>query len=142
MVQFPTKGFKVVPVKRGDSEFTIIDFPGTDTEGNGSRSQYQGTQGIIYVVDIVNKDKIVEAGKEISQLLKEEDLQGTSMLVLLNKVDVESESNLTVQNVLEKLGVQKELEANEYVLAVLCSTKTNQGIEEGFTWLTSKLQAQ
>lgn len=49
------------------------------------RHYYQNTQGIIYVVDSNDRERVDEAALELSKLLREDELRDAVVLVLANK---------------------------------------------------------
>jgi hypothetical protein len=49
------------------------------------RHYYQNTQGIIYVVDSNDRERIDEAALELQKLLREDELREAVVLVLANK---------------------------------------------------------
>eukprot|EP01016_Furgasonia_blochmanni_P007781 TRINITY_DN1311_c0_g1_i3.p1 TRINITY_DN1311_c0_g1~~TRINITY_DN1311_c0_g1_i3.p1 ORF type:complete len:251 (+),score=62.85 TRINITY_DN1311_c0_g1_i3:72-755(+) len=136
----PSKGFKVVKIKHGELEYILIDLAGEERERVFWRHQYPGTQGVIFVVDINDKERLPEAGNELAQILKEKELEKAMILVLLNKSDI-SGFDQTTTSVLTDMGVADKVEGNPRVFVNFCSLTMNRGVEEGVKWLDSNMQA-
>lgn len=52
------------------------------------RHYFQNTQGIIFVVDSNDRDRIVEAREELQRMLNEDELRDALLLVFANKQDL------------------------------------------------------
>lgn len=52
------------------------------------RHYFQNTQGIIFVVDSNDRDRIVEAREELQRMLNEDELRDAILLVFANKQDL------------------------------------------------------
>ena len=51
-------------------------------------ADFQNTQGIIFVVDSNDRDRIVEAREELQRMLNEDELRDALLLVFANKQDL------------------------------------------------------
>jgi ADP-ribosylation factor protein 1 len=81
----PTIGFNVECVEYKNVNFTVWDVGGQDRIRPLWRHYFRGSQGVIFVVDCNDRDRIAEAGTEIHRLLNEEELKDAALLVLANK---------------------------------------------------------
>lgn len=70
---------------------------------------------------------------ELHGLLKEERLQGATLLILANKQDIEGA--LSVQEIASVLDLKSLAKRRWKVLA--CSAVTGAGLVEGFDWIVS-----
>lgn len=59
------------------------------------RHYFQNTQGIIFVVDSNDRDRIVEAREELQRMLNEDELRDAILLVFANKQDLPVRSPIT-----------------------------------------------
>eukprot|EP00794_Sanderia_malayensis_P009079 gene9079-10048_t len=84
----PTIGFNVETVVYKNISFTVWDIGGQDKIRNLWRVYLKGSQGLIFVIDSSDKQRLEEAKSELKRLLEEEDLQGAHVLVFANKQDV------------------------------------------------------
>jgi len=53
------------------------------------RHYYTGTQGLIFVVDSSDRDRIDEARQELSRIMNDREMKDCLLLVFANKQDVE-----------------------------------------------------
>ncbi|CAN6450998.1 unnamed protein product [Victoria cruziana] len=67
----PTIGFNVETVEYKNVSFTVWDVGGQDKIRPLWRHYFQNTQGLIFVVDSNDKDRIVEARDELHRMLSE-----------------------------------------------------------------------
>ena len=88
MTTLPTIGFNVETVEYKNISFTVWDVGGQDKIRPLWRHYYQLTQGLIFVVDSNDTDRLDEACYELHKMLKEEELRDASLIVLANKRDL------------------------------------------------------
>ena len=84
----PTIGFNVESVEYKNISFTVWDVGGQDKIRPLWRHYYQNTQGIIFVVDSNDKERIEDAREELKRMLDEPELQDAILLVFANKQDL------------------------------------------------------
>jgi ADP-ribosylation factor protein 1 len=81
-------GFNVETVEYKNIQFTVWDVGGQDKIRPLWRHYFQNTQGIIFVVDSNDRDRIVEAREELQRMLNEDELREAMLLVFANKQDL------------------------------------------------------
>jgi ADP-ribosylation factor protein 1 len=84
----PCLGFNVETVEYKNIQFTVWDVGGQDKIRPLWRHYFQNTQGIIFVVDSNDRDRIVEAREELQRMLNEDELRDAILLVFANKQDL------------------------------------------------------
>lgn len=84
----PTIGFNVETVEYGNIQFTVWDVGGQDKIRPLWRHYFQNTQGIIFVVDSNDRDRIIEAREELQRMLNEDELRNAVLLIFANKQDL------------------------------------------------------
>ena len=84
----PTIGFNVETVEYKNIQFTVWDVGGQDKIRPLWRHYFQNTQGIIFVVDSNDRDRVVEAREELQRMLNEDELRDALLLVFANKQDL------------------------------------------------------
>lgn len=67
------------------------------------RHYFQNTQGIIFVVDSNDRDRVVEAREELQRMLNEDELRDALLLVFANKQDLPNAMNAA--EITDKLGL-------------------------------------
>ncbi|XP_071851006.1 ADP-ribosylation factor 6 [Apostichopus japonicus] len=129
----PTVGFNVETVSYKKVNFNVWDVGGQDKIRPLWRHYYTGTQGLIFVVDCADVDRIEEAKQELHRIINDREMKDTLILIFANKQDLPGA--LKPHEIQEKLGLPKIREHNWYVQPS-CAT-TGDGLYEGLTWLTS-----
>jgi ADP-ribosylation factor 1/2 len=126
----PTIGFNVETVEYKNIKFTVWDVGGQDKIRLLWRHYYQNTQGLIFVVDSADKDRIDIAREELQRMLSEEDLRDAVLLVFANKQDM---GVMTVPEITEKLGLHQM--RREWYIQGTCAL-TGDGLYDGLDWLS------
>ena len=99
----PTIGFNVETVDYKNISFTVWDVGGQDKIRLLWRHYYQNTQGIIFVVDSNDRDRVDDAKEELHRMLSEDELRDAILLVMANKQDLPGA--MTTPDVTDKLGL-------------------------------------
>lgn len=97
--------------------------------------QFQNTQGLIFVVDSNDRERIQEAHDELSKMLNEDELRDAILLIFANKMDLPQA--MSVAEITEKLGLQ-EIRNRKWFIQSTCAT-TGDGLYEGLDWLSNNL---
>jgi small GTP-binding protein len=140
----PTIGFNVETVEYKNISFTVWDVGGQDKIRPLWRHYYQNTQGIIFVVDSNDRDRIDDtnnstdnsAKEELHRMLAEDELRDATLLVFANKQDLPNA--MSVNDVTEKLGLN-QLRNRKWYIQGCCAT-TGDGLYEGLDWLSNALK--
>jgi len=130
----PTIGFNVETVEYKNISFTVWDVGGQDKIRPLWRHYYQNTQGLIYVVDSSDKERVEESREELHKMLNEDELRDAIVLVFANKQDLPDA--VPVSELTQKLRLN-ELRRKWYVQAA-CATQ-GTGLYEGLDWLSNEL---
>lgn len=131
----PTIGFNVETVEYKNICFTVWDVGGQDKIRPLWRHYFQNTQGLIFVVDSNDRDRVVEAEKELANMLLEDELRDAVLLVFANKQDLPNA--MTASELTEKLGLN-QLRNRTWYIQSTCATQ-GQGLYEGLDWLSNEL---
>eukprot|EP00124_Ichthyophonus_hoferi_P003102 Ihof_evm6s249 gene=Ihof_evmTU6s249 len=100
----PTIGFNVETVEYKNISFTVWDVGGQDKIRPLWRHYFQNTQGLIFVIDSNDSDRMVEARDELQRMLGEDELRDATLLIFANKQDLPNA--LSVNDITDKLGLQ------------------------------------
>ena len=133
----PTIGFNVETVEYKKINFTVWDIGGQH-KIRLWRHYYQNTQGLIFVVDSNDKDRIQEANEELQKMLREDELRDATLLVFANKQDLPNA--MSVSEITDKLGLHS-LGSRKWYIQATCAT-TGDGLYEGLDWLSTALNAK
>lgn len=132
----PTLGFNVETVTYKNISFTVWDIGGQDKIRSLWRVYFQGTQGLIFVVDSADKERIQETRAELHKLLSEAELANVVLLVLANKQDMPDA--MSASEIREKLDLVHMRERPWFVQSS-CAVK-GEGLYEGLDWLVSQIR--
>jgi len=132
----PTIGFNVETLEYKNLCFTVWDIGGQDKIRKLWRHYYQGTNGLIYVIDSSDRNRIEDAQEELSKMMKEEELHDAALLVFANKQDLPN--SMTTAEITEKLGLHAVRNRDWFVQSA-CAT-SGDGLYEGLDWLSRALQ--
>ena len=134
----PTIGFNVETVQYKKINFTVWDVGGQDKIRPLWRHYFQNTQGLIFVVDSNDRERIQEASEELQKMLNEDELRDAVLLVFANKQDLPNA--MSVAEVTDKLGLHSIRNRKWYIQST-CAT-SGDGLYEGLDWLSSTLQGK
>ena len=85
----PTLNFNVENWRYKNVHFSVWDVGGQDSIRPLWRHYYTGTQGLIYVVDSNDRDRVRKAAEELHKMILDNEMRFASLLVLANKIDLE-----------------------------------------------------
>lgn len=134
----PTIGFNVETVEYKNVSFTVWDVGGQDKIRPLWRHYFQNTQGLIFVVDSNDKDRVEESAEELSKMLHEEELNDAILLVFANKQDLPNA--LSVSELTDKLRLHS-FRGRTWHVESTCATN-GTGLYEGMEWLSNQLSKQ
>jgi ADP-ribosylation factor protein 1 len=133
----PTIGFNVETVEYKNINFTVWDVGGQDKIRPLWRHYFQNTQGLIFVVDSNDRERINEANEELQKMLNEDELRDAVLLVFCNKQDLPNA--MSVAEVTDKLGLHS-LRNRKWYIQSTCAT-SGDGLYEGLDWLSNTLSS-
>ncbi|CAA2967783.1 ADP-ribosylation factor 2 [Olea europaea subsp. europaea] len=110
----PTIGFNVETVEYKNISFTVWDVGGQDKIRPLWRHYFQNTQGLIFVVDSNDRDRVVEARDELHRMLNEDELRDAVLLVFANKQDLPNAMNAA--EITDKLGLHSLRQRHWYII--------------------------
>ena len=131
----PTIGFNVEKVEYRNITFTVWDIGGQEKIRKLWRHYYQNSQGVIFVVDSADKERIGEARKELADMLDNEELAEASVLILANKQDMPTAMNCAEMT--EELALHK-LKQPKWFIQATCAV-SGDGLYEGLDWLSKNI---
>lgn len=129
----PTKGFNTEKIKVPVGASRSINFQVWDVGGQEKlrplwKSYTRRTDGIVFVVDSTELERMVEARVELHKITRTSENQGIPVLILANKQDLDSA--LSVGEV-EKLLAIQELSMFTQHHVQSCSAVDGQGLQAG-----------
>ena len=100
------------------------------------RYYYSGTDGVIFVVDSADKERIDSVKETLQYMLNEDELRNSALLVLANKQDLPDV--MSVNEVAEKLEL-KNIRNRAWFLQSSCAV-SGDGLFEGLDWLSGAIR--
>merc|ERR1711972_1012929 len=131
----PTIGLNVETVEYKNISFNVWDIGGQDKIRPLWRYYYQGTQGLIFVVDSNDRDRTEDAREELHKMLEEDEMRDAVLLVFANKQDLPNA--MSPGELTDKLGLNT-LRNRRWYIQSTCATQ-GTGLYEGLDWLSSEL---
>ena len=134
----PTIGFNVETVEYKNISFTVWDVGGQDKIRPLWRHYYQGTNGLVFFVDSMDRDRIEDAREELAGLLASHEMRDAALLVFANKQDLPKA--MPAAEISEKLGLNS-VRHRQWFIQTACAT-TGDGLYEGLDWLSRTLSGK
>ncbi|CAO2814870.1 unnamed protein product [Amaranthus hypochondriacus] len=131
----PTIGFNVETVEYNNLSFAVWDLGGQEKIRSLWKHYFQNTQGLIFVVDSSDRERIVEARNQLHRILTENELVNTAVLVFANKQDLPN--SMCVSEVANKLGLHLLRNHRWYIQDA--SAISGRGLYQGLNWLYQSL---
>ena len=135
----PTVGFNVDTFKYKNLEFNCWDVGGTEKAKKMLiRHYFEQTQGLIYVVDSSDRERLEESREVLHNMLWEESMQDVPVLIYANKQD--RQHAMTVTQISEKLGLQNLRGRKWQIQASVASQGV--GLYEGMDWMAENINTK
>jgi len=135
LTPLPTIGFNVESVEYHNLILTIWDVGGQDKIRTLWNHYFDGTQGLIYVVDSNDVDRLAEAREELYKLLDDPRLRDVKLLVYCNKQDLPN--SISPSKMAEELALSR-LRPDQWYIQPCCAT-SGTGLYEGLDWFAKAL---
>lgn len=135
LVTVPTIGFNVETVEYHNLNMVIWDLGGQDKIRPLWRHYYRNCDGLIYVIDCSDRDRLNIAKEELHAMVAQEELADVSLLVFANKQDLRN--SLSAEEIAEKMELERVRSKKWYVQSA-CAVK-GEGLYEGLDWLSNQL---
>ena len=132
----PTLGFNVEKVQYKNVQFTVWDVGGQEKLRPLWRHYFQKTDGLIYVVDSFDSERMARAAQEFNAIVNDPLMQNAAVLVFANKQDMANA--LTPAQVAEHLGLLKMRNRKWHCQSAVAIK--GEGLYEGLDWLSNALK--
>uniref|UniRef100_A0A0D6R3M6 ADP-ribosylation factor n=1 Tax=Araucaria cunninghamii TaxID=56994 RepID=A0A0D6R3M6_ARACU len=132
----PTIGFNVEKVQYKNVVFTVWDVGGQEKLRPLWKHYFSTTDGLIYVVDSLDRERIGKARAEFQAIVNDPLMRNSVILVFANKQDLKGA--MTPAEVCDGLGLSN-LQNRRWHIQGTCATK-GEGLYEGLDWLAATLK--
>ncbi|XP_029682721.1 ADP-ribosylation factor 4-like isoform X1 [Takifugu rubripes] len=130
----PTIGFNVETVEYKNISFTVWDVGGQTIIRPLWRHYYVNVQGVIFVIDSNDPQRLKEAADELHTMFEEEQLRDVPSLVLANKQDLpRAVPPSDITDALMLSGASRP-----WSVQVSCAV-SGSGLVEGLDWLSDQI---
>lgn len=133
----PTIGFNVETVTYKNIRFQVWDLGGQSSIRPYWRCYYQNTNAIIYVVDSADSERLGIAKDELINMLEEDELRDTPLVVFANKQDLPGAASEAA--VSEALGLTT-MKNRQWAIFKTSAIK-GVGLYEGLDWLVNTIKS-
>ncbi|CAK4651131.1 hypothetical protein LEN26_016860 [Aphanomyces euteiches] len=130
----PTLDFNAETLHLHGLTLNLWDVGGQDTLRPYWRHHFTGTQGIVFVIDSSDNERVELAKAELHGVLHDDQLREACLLILLNKQDLA----VGQRDVVSQLDLTEICQARKYKIQPTVAT-TGEGLEEGFAWLCDNM---
>ena len=129
----PTIGFNIETIDYKGYTFSIWDCGGQDKIRVLWKHYVNKVGGMMFFIDSSDRDRIEDAAEELKKLIAMEEYKDCCILVLANKQDLKGA--LPPEEIIRIFEMDK-LKGKTWLVQGT-STKTGQGLKEGFHWLAN-----
>mmetsp|Transcript_11957 Transcript_11957/g.19465 ORF Transcript_11957/g.19465 Transcript_11957/m.19465 type:complete len:166 (-) Transcript_11957:144-641(-) len=144
-VQVPTIGFVVEQTLYRSMNVMSMDVGGRCPMRPLFRHYYKDTSGLIYVLDINEKDNwyVGRQKDELERLLAEPDLIGLPLLILGNKADLPAAmSQEELENYVDMRAIQKTRPVSVRRVSIMSYKTDPEPINSSFKWLRNQFSTE
>lgn len=131
----PTIGFNVEKVQYKNVIFTVWDVGGQEKLRPLWRHYFNNTDGLIFVVDSLDKDRIGRAAAEFKAIIADPLMRNAAVLVYANKQDMKG--CLPPNEICNALGLMDIKDRKWHVQGSIATR--GEGLYEGLDWLSHTL---
>lgn len=132
----PTIGFNIETVEYKNISFNVWDVGGQDKIRRLWKFYFDSVQGLIFVIDSNDKERIETARKELVNILQEPELKNAVLLVFANKQDLPG--SITCSSLAEILKLKDVMKHTMWNVQPCIAVKSH-GIYEGLDWLSNTI---
>ena len=134
----PTIGFNVETLQYKNLEFNCWDIGGQFKLRSLWHHYFENAQGLIYVVDSNDGERIDESAESLRSVLDDESMAGVPILVYANKMDMPNA--MSVPQISERLGLANLRDRKWQVQA--SNAQRGDGLFEGMDWLAKNVNTK
>jgi len=128
----PTVGLNIGKIEQVGFTVLLWDLGGKDILRPIWRKYYPECFGIVFVIDGSNEDKLEESLTALSDVMKNKDVEGVPILILVNKKD---KPNFFGKEKVQESNHEIASSKSRSIFIIEVSALNKVNIDEAFTWL-------
>jgi small GTP-binding protein len=132
----PTVAFTLDTVEVGKLRLQIWDLGGQSDLRPFWRLYYGNTNGVVFVIDSADRERMELCKQELIALLKEEELKDVPLVIMANKQDLDSAMDAKEVHERLALSVIKDRKWNIFATSGIQGT----GVADTFNWLSEQME--
>jgi small GTP-binding protein len=132
----PTVAFTLETVEVGKLRLQIWDLGGQRDLRPFWRLYYRKTDGVVFVIDSADRDRMELCKQELIALLGEDELRDVPLVIMANKQDLDG--TMDAKEVHQRLGLSAIKDRKWNIFAT--SGIQGAGVAETFNWLSEQLE--
>lgn len=134
----PTLGFNIKTLEHRGFKLNIWDVGGQKSLRSYWRNYFESTDGLIWVVDSADRQRMEDCQRELQSLLVEERLAGATLLIFANKQDLPGAlSSNAIREALELDSIR-----SHHWCIQGCSAVTGENLLPGIDWLLDDISSR
>ncbi|XP_053134131.1 ADP-ribosylation factor-like protein 2 [Hemicordylus capensis] len=134
----PTLGFNIKTLEHRGFKLNIWDVGGQKSLRSYWRNYFESTDGLIWVVDSADRQRLDDCRRELQSLLVEERLAGATLLIFANKQDLPGAlSSSAIQEALDLESIH-----SHHWCIQSCSAFTGENLLAGIDWLLDDISSR
>ena len=131
----PTQGFNIKSLLHDGFKLNVWDIGGQKAIRPYWRNYFDQTDALIYVIDSADRRRMEESGIELRQILDEERLADTPLLIMANKNDLMNA--MDPEEITEELELKSLRDRKWHIQG--CSAKTGDGLQDAMEWVVGEI---
>jgi len=133
----PTQGFNIKSVQSQGILLNVWDIGGQKSIRPYWRNYFENTDVLIYVIDSADRTRFEESGIQLAELLEEEKLTGTPVLIFANKQDLLNAARTA--ELMDGLNLNQIKDRPWQIQQ--CSAITSEGLAVGMEWIRKNIKS-
>ncbi|KAI3388099.1 hypothetical protein SNEBB_000551 [Seison nebaliae] len=134
----PTVGFNIKTIEFKNYKLNFWDVGGQKSIRAYWRNHFESTDGLIWVIDSADRERLSTCKNDLLLLLNQEKLNGATLLIFANKQDLDG--SVSGEQLKETLELDK-LTTHHFEI-VECSAATGDNLLDGISWMINDISSR